>query len=85
MSEDFKAMHADIKEIKTHTIELLKQVAVNTTVLIEHERRSTQLENRVDPLEKDYTFRHRLFTLVLGSGGVLAIGTAIFRMISGRL
>ena len=86
MSKEIEAMHTDIREIKSHTIELLKQVAINTTVLIEHERRSTQLEGRVDPLEKDYVFRHKLSTLVLGSGGILAIAAAvIIRLLSGRV
>ncbi len=74
MFEDLLSqIHADIKDIKAQTLDLVKQGAVANQILLEHEKRSTQLESRVDPLEKDYFFRHRLFTLILGGGGLIGL------------
>lgn len=63
----------DIREIRSDVKELVKQGAVHNVLLREHERRSTLLEERFAPLEKDFVFRHRLFTVIFGSGGVIVL------------
>lgn len=42
----------DLKEIKVELKELVKHQAVMNQTLIEHERRSTNLETRIIPLER---------------------------------
>jgi len=46
-----KEIKADVKEVKIQVLELVRQGAVANTTLIEHERRSTNLETRVKPIE----------------------------------
>lgn len=60
----------DVKEIKGFVMELVKQGAVHNTILREHEKRSTQLETRLTPIENDYAFRHKLFSVVISIAGV---------------
>lgn len=68
---------SDVKEVKAMVIDLVKQGAVHNQVLSEHEKRSTQLETRLSPIEADYSFRHRLFSIAIAalaaSGSIIAI------------
>lgn len=65
---------ANVREIKTQMLELIKQGAIHNTILQEHEKRSTNLETRLEPIEKDYSFRHKLYAILMSSGaiGILA-------------
>lgn len=63
----------DLKEIKQQLLELTKSMAVNNHILQEHHKRSTQLEDRLSPIEDDYTFRRKLYVFVMGSSGLVAI------------
>lgn len=69
----------DVKEIKTLVIELVKQGAVHNQILGEHEKRSTQLETRLTPIEADYAFRHKLFSVVISIAGVAGSLLAIIK------
>lgn len=60
----------DVKEIKVFVIELVKQGAIHNTILAEHKKRSTQLETRLTPIESDYAFRHKLFSVVISVAGI---------------
>lgn len=73
MEELVREMSRDIKEVRNQLIELVKNQAVMNQCLIEHERRSTNLEIRVDPLEKDYSFRTKLFSIFVGCGGLAVL------------
>lgn len=70
----------DVREIKTQVIELVKQGAIHNQILAQHERRSTNLEDRVKPIEDDYKFRHKLFILLIGGGGLVGIVLGILQV-----
>lgn len=75
VKESLSEIKADIKEVKGHVIELIAQGAVHNKILSEHERRSLQLESRMEPIEKWYTFAVKLgaiTTAVITTLGVLA-------------
>lgn len=56
MDDKLHLLIADVKDIKSDVKELLKQSAVHNQILSEHERRSTQLEERFTPVEHTYVF-----------------------------
>lgn len=56
MPDLLQEVRLDVKEIKGQVVELVKQGAINTVVLQEHERRSTNLESRLKPIERIYFF-----------------------------
>jgi len=80
MEPEWKLLHADIVEIKGHVIELVKQGAVNNQTLIEHERRSTNLEERFKPIEADHIYLSRLGKTLMGLGGLLGILKVILEL-----
>lgn len=69
----------DVKDIKVLVIELVKQGAVHNQILGEHEKRSTSLETRLLPIEADYSFRHKLFSVVLAVAGFVSTVIAIVK------
>jgi hypothetical protein len=82
MDDWTKEISSDIKGMRIQLTDLVKQGAVNTTVLIEHERRSRLLEERVTPLEADYAFRAKLYTSVAGLVALLATVIAIYKSLN---
>jgi hypothetical protein len=70
MDDRFDMLHADVKEIKSFVIELVKQGAIHNQTLIEHERRSTNLEERFKPLETDHSFIIKLAKGIILLGAV---------------
>lgn len=83
MNDEFSVeLKQDVKEIKGFVLDLVKQGAVHNQILQEHEKRSTQLETRLTPIETDYIFRHKLFSVVLSvvgiAGSILAIAKTFF-------
>lgn len=71
----------DVKEIKVFVIELVKQGAIHNTILAEHEKRSTQLETRLTPIEADYTFRKKTYQVILSLLGVSGAIMALLKML----
>lgn len=71
-------IHNDVKEMRGQLVELIKQGAVNTQVLIEHERRSTNLEQRLEPIEKD-AYLMRKVAVLLSSSSFLALVVALIK------
>lgn len=80
MSDRIDILHQDIKEIKEHVIELVKQGAIHNQVLIEHERRSTNLETRIKPLESDHIFVAKACKGVIILGGLIGVLKAILEL-----
>lgn len=78
--EILKEIKSDIKEIKGHLIDLIKQGAVSNQTLIEHERRSTNLETRFEPIEKDVYLARRLAVFFTSSGMIGLIATLIHHL-----
>lgn len=74
-------LRQDVKEIKTFVIDLVKQGAIHNQILQEHEKRSTQLEIRLTPLENDYAFRHKLFAVTMALAGVSGSIFAVIKML----
>lgn len=70
-----------VKDISVDIRDLVKQGAIHNEVLKEHEKRSTQLEHRVDPLEKDKEFRNKLYSTVLGMGALAASILSVLKFI----
>lgn len=70
-----------VKDISVDIRDLVKQGAVHNEILKEHEKRSTQLERRVDPLEKDAVFRSKLYSTILGLGALSAAILSILKFI----
>lgn len=81
MDDHLAEIKQDVKEIKVMVIELVKQGAIQNTTLIEHERRSTNLEGRFEPIEKDFVFRSKLYSSILGCLGAIAALIAIWHSI----
>lgn len=80
MSNPLDILHEDVKEIKAHVIELVKQGAIHNQVLIEHERRSTNLETRIKPLESDYQFVAKACKAVIILGGLIGVLKTIMEL-----
>lgn len=78
-------MESDIKEIKAHVIELVKQGAVHNTLLQEHERRSIALEKRQDVVDTklepitDHVKMVSNSLKVLGGLALLVIGQLLLK------
>jgi len=81
MDNRLDLLHEDVKEIKSHVIELVKQGAVQQSVLIEHERRSTNLEERFKPIESVYIFGAKSAAMVILVGAVIGSVKAIMSLI----
>jgi hypothetical protein len=79
--DNWKAIHEDVKDIKILVLDLVKQGAINTTTLVEHERRSTNLEARIKPLEDEYTFITRFGKTILGLGAVFTIIRSVYELL----
>lgn len=58
--ELLKVLIEDTKDIKACLIELVKQSAVHNTLLKEHERRSTLLEEQFKPIQAHVTLVQRI-------------------------
>lgn len=71
----------EVLEIKENQIKQIEQTAVLTHIIHEHEKRSTQLESRVLPLEDDFKFRAKLYNLAVGGGGLLAVISVYFKFL----
>lgn len=74
-------MRADVKEVKEHVIKLVAQGAVHNTVLTQHEQRSTNLENRVKPIEDAYRFVGKLCASILAILSLLATLATIYHYV----
>lgn len=70
-----------VKDISVDIRDLVKQGAIHNEILKEHEKRSTQLEHRVDPLEKDALFRSKLYSAILGLGALSAAILSILKFV----
>jgi hypothetical protein len=71
-------MHSDIKEVKGILTELVKQGAVHNHVLTEHERRSTNLETRIIPIEKAYHRGLGMVALLVFAASLLSVLPKLF-------
>lgn len=71
MDELLTEMRQDLKELKAHMVDLVRQGAVHNQILETHERRSTNLEDRFKPIEQTWVFVSKLSAIVL-TGGALA-------------
>lgn len=71
----------EVKEVKVLVIDLVKQGAIHNQILLEHEKRSTQLETRLTPIESDFNFKRRLFHIGLSLLGVSGTVIALFKML----
>lgn len=68
----------DVKEIKSHVIELVKQSAIHNQILSEHEKRSTSLETRLKPIEDTYVFIAKLAGTMMV---MIPVAAAVFEII----
>ena len=71
MDELAKEVARDVREIKDQILELVKQGAVMNQTLIEHERRSTNLEQRLKPIEDTHVFLGKFAGVVITLSGVI--------------
>lgn len=67
----------DVKEMKRMLVELVKQGAIHNEVLTQHEKRSTQLEERFKPIEQSWVFISKMSAVVMTGG---AMATAMVAM-----
>lgn len=82
--DDFKD---DIREIKGHVLDLVKQGAVHNELLKEHERRSLALEDRQDALDKRVSPLERYVgwtNILLKALGAVLIGV-IIKLLSNKI
>lgn len=77
MEDLLKEIRTDLKEVKAEVLELVKQGAIHNQILYEHERRSTNLETRIIPIEDSHKFMRKLYMLSVGilglTGSVIGI------------
>jgi len=75
--EEIKAQLAlvrqDVIEIKSSVQDLVKQTAVHNHILEQHHQRSTTLESQIEPIRDDFKFRQKLYTGLVGSGGLIGL------------
>lgn len=73
VESDIQEIKGDLKEVKTAVGSMLREMAVNNHILAEHERRSTNLETRMEPIEDSYKFTNRIVTVFLSGGGIVSL------------
>lgn len=73
LNETLHEIKTDMKEVRKDIQELVKQGAIMNETLIEHERRSTNLETRVKPLEDIHIFFSKAGAVILFLGSILSI------------
>lgn len=71
--EDKIDVHSD--KLEKQTIE----IAIGNKILDEHHKRSTQLEERLKPIEASYVFQHKLLELVVAVVSVFATIVGIYK------
>ena len=71
----------DVKEIKSQVMELVKQGAIMNVTLIEHERRSTNLETRLKPIEDNHVFVRKLAAVMVAVCGAAGTITSIYKLL----
>lgn len=81
MDELVREIRQDVKEIKSGMVELIKQGAIHNMILKEHERRSTNLESRILPIEDEKKFRSKAFTAILGLGGLMGVLISTLKLV----
>jgi hypothetical protein len=77
----------DIREIKGHVLDLVKQGAIHNELLKEHERRSLALEDRQDTLDTRIMPLERYVgwtNIIIKSLGAILIGV-IIKLLSNKL
>lgn len=79
--DDLSDLKSDVKEIKAQVLELVKQGAVNTSTLIQHERRSTNLEDRFKPVEDSHIFVRKLGAVLLSLAAVLSAAGGLYKLL----
>ena len=60
-----KVVLAKLDKIEEKQVEHTIQLALNTSVLDEHHRRSTNLETRIEPIEDHVKFLRKLLKLII--------------------
>jgi len=85
MSEDIKYIRGKMDDLEGHVGEINKTLAVNTTLLDEHIKRTNQLEEKLEPVEDHVKSVHALlFAAKWGvglGGGIVGIAYGISRFI----
>ncbi len=66
------------KEVMEKLVKIEVQLGVNTEVLAEHQRRSTNLEERVKPLESSHVFFNKLAKAIIAFIAVIASIASIY-------
>lgn len=82
MDNKLNEISSDVKEIKSVVNRLSEQAAVHNHILNEHHKRSTNLEQSVKPLQLDYAFRTKLWSIFLGSSGLTALAAIVIAVLS---
>ena len=77
MDDKLVVLFQDVQDIKTDIKELLKNSAIHNEILAQHERRSTNLEDRFKPVEETYVFLSKFAGILIGlcsvSGAILGL------------
>lgn len=68
----------DVKDVKDSVLKVTVQQAVDHTILKDHERRSTNLEERVKPLEDMANFVRWLIAALVALGAIMELYKLIF-------
>ena len=77
MEAKVSAIAADVRELKDLQLAQMRSDAVDHHILLEHERRSTQLEGRMLPLERTAEFNSKVWSITMGSSGFLAVAAIL--------
>jgi hypothetical protein len=71
----------DLKETRQLLTELLKQSAIHNEILAQHERRSTNLEDRFKPVEETYVFLSKFAGVLVGLCGISSAVLGLYKIL----
>lgn len=84
MQKDIDEIKSDVKEIKNQVIELVAETRVHNHILNEHHKRSTNLENRLEPVEDHVKFINKsikVFGTICAASGLITIILQLLRIL----
>ena len=70
----------DLKEIKAQLLDLNSKISVYNHLLDEHTKRSTNLEDRMKPIEAWYVGVSKMYIMITAVGGLILMFAAVYKL-----
>lgn len=84
MQKDIDEIKADVKEVKAQVVELVAESRVHNHILNEHHKRSTSLENRMEPIEDHVKFINKaikVFGAICAGSGLITVVLQLLKIL----